>query len=586
MYDKMQHNGTTTEAQPPLLDPRAADWVDHVADGLDSDLKLDLVSLASQRSMDPDILWSHTALWLLHNDKDTLVKLLLATSDLSIPGPWVADCLQVLAAHYVQSDVAVTFEYVAKLNRIFCALAENPRGQHINFDGRYIRMVLPYSTTAQISDLYRAIRLGDMKVHTNTLMHLTGFFAKHDHFHQALDVLLDAHRNGAVVDAYPFRSNCGVLLRKAIEQPGGLRVCLRIVDNLVKIGVRLNRRLCNILILNAVDVGDTKTAHDIYHSLVDHNVRPDKYTHAILLKGCKLNIDNADALNHTITNAIKDVSVTGNPVMAVEILHCLALHHTRNSGKDAWSTICQAYAQIFQLEPLVQLGLPIAPSVKATPRAKEPMPVPAQAIGIMLRAYLKLTFDGHGTNHRIQEIYQRYRTLVDKRKEPFAYTATTTHCFNAFLGVFIKHKRTLINAAELIKDMQNFAATSPPTAVAPDVQSWSIFLDGFSKHGQLKLAEQVLGYMRGKGLEPNAVTWNSLMAGYAGMQDYEGLLDSMRRFDEGGHAWDEWTYGGLRRFRNSDQLQAAMKARGKDLKLDFTSDLKEGLGARFNEYEA
>jgi pentatricopeptide repeat protein len=133
--------------------------------------------------------------------------------------------------------------------------------------------------------------------------------------------------------------------------------------------------------------------------------------------------------------------------------------------------------------------------------------------------------------------------------------------------------------------MQGGAAASPPNSIAPDVQSWSIFLEGFSQPGQLKLAEQVLTYMRGKGLEPNAVTWNTLLKGYAGEQDMEGLLDVVDRIDEQGHAWDEWTYGGLRRFRNSEQLKSAMDQRRKNAttQLDFTSDLKESIGARLVE---
>jgi pentatricopeptide repeat protein len=203
----------------------------------------------------------------------------------------------------------------------------------------------------------------------------------------------------------------------------------------------------------------------------------------------------------------------------------------------------------------------------------------------MLRTYLKLIHDGQGSVARATPIYQRYRQLVDSRKEPFASTAMTSHCYNAFLGTFTKNKRTLINAAEVIKDMQSASAESPPKSVVPDVQSWSIFLEGFSSHGQLRLAEQVLTYMRGKGLEPNAVTWNTLLKGYAGEQDLEGLLDTVGRIEKQGHAWDEWTYGGLRRFRNSDALQSAMDQRSKkaSTQLDFTSELKDGIGARLSE---
>lgn len=582
-FDKGQASGhVKAKKAAPLLDPRAAEWVDLVTQRMDNKQDLDLKGLAKTHNMNTSNVWTHVALWMLHNDKDCLVEFLLATS--GSYSPRVADCLQVLAAHYIRSGDSETVQYIAKLNQIFCALSEDPSAKGMAFDGRFIRLVMPYSTTAQIMDLHRAIKAGEFRVHANTLMHLTSYFAKHDHFHQALDVLLDAHRGGARIHSYPFRSNCSTLLRKSMSLPGGLRVCLRIVDNLAKIGVRLNTRLCNIIILNAVEAGDVKTAHDVYRSLLDNDVKPSIHTYALLLKACKLNIDDADALNQTIASAIKGVNFSQSPVVAVEILHCLALHHTRNSGEAAWSTVCQAYAQIFELDPLLQLGLPIPASTQSMPHIKKIKRVPVQAIGIMLRTYLKLIHAGQGSAARATHIYQRYRQLVDSRKEPFASTAMTSHCYNAFLGTFTKNKRTLINAAEVIKYMQSASAESPPKSVAPDVQSWSIFLEGFSTHGQLRLAEQVLTYMRGKGLEPNAVTWNTLLKGYAGEQDMEGLLDTVSRLDEHGHAWDEWTYGGLRRFRNSEALSNAMDQRRKNAstQLDFTSELKDGIGARLS----
>jgi pentatricopeptide repeat protein len=581
-FDSRQSNRTAT-VLPPLLDPHAAEWVDLVLQRMESGNDLNLKGFATTHGMEESAVWSHVALWMLHYDRDSLVEFLLATGRSSAPGPWVADCLQVLAAHYVQLGGAEIAQQISKLVQIFTALADNPTGKGAMFDGRFVRMVLPHSTTAQMLDLHKAIRVGEFKVHANTLMHLTSYLAKNDHFHQALDVLLDAHRNGASTATYQFRSNCSTLLRKTMNLPGGLRVCLRIVDNLVKIGVRLNTRLCNIIILNAVEAGDKKTAKDIHQSLLDHKMKPDKYTYALLLKACKLDIDDADALNQTITNTIEAFDITTEPVIAVEILHCLAMHHTRKSGEQAWSTICQAYAQIFELNALEGLGLPIPSDVQNTPREKKPMAPPTQAIGIMLRTYLHLTRDGHGSNVAAQKIYQRYRALVSNRIEPFASLGKSTHCYNAFLGTFTKNKRTLVNAAEVIKDMQNASAESRPLAVAPDVQSWSIFLEGFTRHGQLKLAEQVLTYMRGKGLEPNSVTWNTLLAGYASQQDFEGMVGAMRRLDASGHAWDEWTYNGLRRFRNTEQLKGVMERRGNSLHLDFTDDLKQGLGARLSK---
>lgn len=582
LFDKRQRNSIVLN-DAPLLTPHAANWVDIVTTRIAEKQDPDINGLAKSSDWtDPNMVWAHIALWLLHYDQNGLVEFLLATSS-SSPLPWVLDCLQVLAAHYAQMANKDTILHFGKLHEIFCANAENVKEQKVAFDGRFIRRMAPYSTPTQMSGLYRAMRLADIEIHHYDWLYIAWYFAKNDHCHQALEALLEAHRAGAPIEGNSFLSVCATLLRGSMKQPDGLRVCLHIFDNLVGIGVTPNTQLCNILMLNAAEAGDIKTALGVYQSMVDNDVVADKYTNAIMLKCCKLDIDNAELLNQTITRAIEGLNISQNPVIATEILHCLALHHTRNNKENAWTIICQAFAQIFELSPLERLGLPIPQSVKATPRAKEPMIASKFEIGIMLHAYVQLVIDGHGSTARAQDMYKLYHALIESRTEPFASTAMSTHCYNAFLIASIQDKRTLINAAQIIKDMQNLSAESPPKAVAPDVYSWSIFLHGFTLHGQLKLAEQVLSYMRDKGIEPNAVTLNTLLLGYSTRQDFKGVEHTLRELDAGEQVWDKWTYNGLGRLRNSRKLRALLAEKGRPAELDFTEDLKEDLGARFNK---
>lgn len=55
------------------------------------------------------------------------------------------------------------------------------------------------------------------------------------------------------------------------------------------------------------------------------------------------------------------------------------------------------------------------------------------------------------------------------------------------------------------------------------------------------MAEQVLAHMRGKGIEPNLVTWNSLFDGYAGLRNPEGAMNVYKRMERQGHGPDEYT---------------------------------------------
>lgn len=180
-------------------------------------------------------------------------------------------------------------------------------------------------------------------------------------------------------------------------------------------------------------------------------------------------------------------------------------------------------------------------------------------------------------------LYKAYQSFYQDRIPPFTDLAMADYTANVFLSAFTMSKRTLIHGAELIKDMQRAAAHSPPIGIAPTVQTWSIFLRGFTYHGQTKLAEQVLTYMRSKGMRPNNATWNSLAQGYAHDQDVDGLIDTVSRAESNGWAWDEWTSRGLRKLRPR-QLRAFEErfAPMRRPRIDFTEDLKAGLEERLS----
>ena len=186
---------------------------------------------------------------------------------------------------------------------------------------------------------------------------------------------------------------------------------------------------------------------------------------------------------------------------------------------------------------------------------------------------------------RIHEIYKQYKFLTHANEGPFNDLARTEYCPNAFLVAFSKSKETLLNAAGVIKDMQHSIVADPILGCAPTVRSYSIFLHGFTSHGEMKLAEQVLTFMRGKGMEPNEVTWTTLLAGYARAQDVEGLVDAVRRFEQSGYVWDQWTYGALARLQDVRKYRDLVKGKANALKLDFTEDLKTGLDARISAAE-
>jgi pentatricopeptide repeat protein len=103
--------------------------------------------------------------------------------------------------------------------------------------------------------------------------------------------------------------------------------------------------------------------------------------------------------------------------------------------------------------------------------------------------------------------------------------------------------------------------SSPYSTPMPDVYTWSILLHIFMKHGQARAAEKVLTMMEARGVIPNQVTWNSLAAGYARMQDIGMTVGVIDRLEKAGFQADQFTKSGIAQIRDRRALIEAMKAK-------------------------
>ena len=583
-YDNKLEKDYLKAAHLPILDVRALQWVEDVLDPLD---KHDHVALqedaAFQCEKGHDWVWMQVALWMLAYEPQQMIRFLLATHvEPYVPATYIEDSLLHLSRHFAHSDDLNRARNMQQLADTFCVLAERRSKETLSFFNPFIRTLIPHCLDEQVHRLYQKVRVHKVHLHPFTFMHFATYFAKNDYFQQALDALLEARNVGANVNGYGFRSNCSTLLRRSIAQPGGLRVCLRVVSNLVDIGVKLDNPICDIIMLNAVEAGDLKTAFAVYRSLMERGLRPTESTFAVLLKGCKMNIDDVDMLNETIHSAIGNVNVRKSELVATEILHCLALHHSKHNPTTALNTLTEAYAQLFDLGPLLRLGLPIPQVSQKRLTAETLMPPTRHAITFLIGASIQHALSRVPHPLEILPLYERWRELVETGEPLIADLATTDHVSNIFLAAFIRTPSGLIHAARVVRDMQlPLPKIASITQSPPTVQTWSIFLHGFTRHGRTALAEQVLTYMRGKGIEPNQVTWNTLVSGYARAQDVEGTVEALRRLEGEGGAWDAWTFRGMGRLRARERLGVELRRERFERGMDFGGELRGGIGGRF-----
>jgi pentatricopeptide repeat protein len=524
--------------------------------------------------------WNLVALWLLYHEPEQAVELLAATATRPyLPSRKVSEAFDYLVLHCRHcEDRARKIRYMSRLADVLLRVVErNPEVRLRFVHGGTVRHLIPYMTSKQVNSIWAAICEKRIVLLWPTLLHFARRLIDDGHFERGFDAIKEAQRLGASPFSQAFTSSCAYLLRSASRQPSGLRVTMRLVEDLAAMGVPLNLQMCNVVILNAIEGGDPNTAFALYRSLVQNGLQADKYTYSILLKGCRA-INDADVLNETIRSATAHVNIQQNERLATEILNCLAHFHTKKDPSTTFDRLLEAYDQMFDSSPLHMLGL-----TKQHSASPHLMPPPHQAIGIMLSVYLDQVDHHSKTFLTTLKVYNRYRKLVLAGAEPFASMISEAYLPNLFLHSFIRTEKGLLSASQVIKDMQRPTEASRPVKQSPpNIQTWSIFMHGFARHGKMALAEQVLTYMRSKGMEPDVVTWNTLVKGYAAKQDESGLLNSLDRLEEGGFAWTQPTLDGVKWYRKQAALQEKLRQREqKAMESNFVTDLKAQLMQKF-----
>ncbi|KAK8215223.1 hypothetical protein M8818_002235 [Zalaria obscura] len=522
--------GATSDMKGPSLDPRAAQWAAFIFRDATAGI-LDTEAFEKGEEFPWKAIWRDAMIWTLHNNVDHALRFLRVTHGVPyLPISWVEDVIQYLASHWLKFGEERNKEaYASDLLETFRTISHRPNGQPLRIEGSALRLMLPYLDADQVSGLLAIIRYHRVEVHWNTLLHFVTRLASLNHFNAALEALLSTASAGADINSPQFKSNCATILLKAISEPDSMRVSLRIISNLVALGVKLNVQLCNIVLLSAVRLGDLKTAFSIFNSLLEHGVEADRYTYAILLKGCKGAVDDSVTLNSAIRQAVTAINVRSQPLLATEILHALYLHHSHHYQPRAWPMLLDAYLNLFSAQPLIQLGM--LPSDTAQP---EGLQEPTEAgLGIVITAYLR----SQDRQARL-DLWTRFQTLVKAGVPQFVRLRTTDYVANAFVAAFVAAEQTAPLAFHVLDAMaeplpSNLNLNLQPAPPSP--QTWNILHAGLSRLRLREAAARVGAEMGKRGVEIEGeggrVGWTGIVGAHVGegMRGAVGALGEMER---------------------------------------------------------
>lgn len=490
--------------------------------------------------------WPIVMHWALSHYPERALAILFATLSNThyTPPPFaVADSLDYLSCMFLQDGSQPDPALVQRIRAMVSYHIEGCKAQTDNFRGvtqRTIYLLTKHCRGKQQIRLYDTIRQCNTFLHTNTLLHLMDSFIEVGDLATAMEILQRIVNSGADLKLDQVQKGCAKLLRGGSELEDSHQIRYRIRSNMLaqmlEMGVPPNLMMYNVILLNAVEHGQMNFAHRVYAMIEASKFEPDAYTYSILLKGVKHGMD--DIFVSKLLQLAKDNGVLSQcPHLIAQLLHVTYLYRSNHEGYLAFNELVPIYEQYMDNRPLKELGLLRDRTDMTSHSQVELMQAPPPVLGMMIAVYLMQ----HRNSDHIPALYARYHELVEADHPLIAPLAETDYTANVFLKVLGRRRENLPLCTTIFEHMLKAPASPTTKRAAPTVQSWSILLAAFMGHGQATAGEKVLTMMHDRGMQPNQVTWNSLLGGYAGMQDVDGTIGAMRRMEKAGYVVEEAT---------------------------------------------
>ncbi|KAL8720234.1 MAG: hypothetical protein Q9225_002866 [Loekoesia sp. 1 TL-2023] len=547
---------------PPLRGPLGSRLL-----GKDKDQIFQLwKKLSSKRSLPRrQFLWQSVMLWTLRHDHDKALTFLNATvlDSKHRSGATryaIEDALKFLVSTHLEGQAA-DIETTNDLHQLFCsfATAADPRDSYTRpISQKIVYLLLRHSDSHQTQTLYETLVNSRLNVASQSLTHFMYKFARMGKLDLAMDALKRAAACGADVSSDNVQYFCIKLLRTRFDEAELYRLRSYLATEMLELGIRPGIPMLNTMILNAVEASDYQTAYAMFETARNHGIRRDTITYSILLKIARQSVD--ERLIKTIMQMAEEDGALprNNQLVFCLVITILQIALAKKAGVTACASkyrgMLQVYARYCDISPLQVLGihLDVHRDVKSTGPVSQPSP---QLLSVMILGYIRL----FGQDYQIKELYHRYQRFIAQNHHLVAPTAETEHLANAFLFCLGRNKTTFTMCPIILKNMLEPPASTTLNVAKPTVQTWSIVLRSYFFNDQRAAGENILKMMRERGIQPNQVTMNTIISGYARMQDASAAVNAVQQMEESGFEVDSYTFKGLTRITNREQLLDALR---------------------------
>lgn len=308
--------------------------------------------------------WKRLSLWLLQNSPHLALEFLLVTCQ-SVDKPlfvMVSDCFLFLDKYHAgefQPWEKGGHTYVSLL--LTCLDPSNWPVAHLGQKG--VRL---YLKNAGPEELYHAWTIVDERrnhIVSETWLCFMRRFTEFGDIHKSLEALELVRRreqDNFLMDSQGvMRHCCKLLLLDSVQDtPNGRN--FYILPKLLKMGVRPDRDMMNIVLSNAFKTGDPQVGFDMFRFMRRQSLEPDSFTYLTLLNDAVTRGDR-----ERVQSLIQDIRARGlekNDWIASKIFHAHftfnAKHHDPNDDPNGvFYSLLDMYNQLYDIAPLKELSI-------------------------------------------------------------------------------------------------------------------------------------------------------------------------------------------------------------------------------------
>ncbi|KAI5462494.1 hypothetical protein BGZ63DRAFT_383970 [Mariannaea sp. PMI_226] len=559
--------------------------------------------------------WFHVMLSTLHSCPHKAGQVLAATLDPLPPGYAIADTilcyLKSINVDEVKSPqvrASIADEIVDLIAKVLLDLPSN----YVPLRQYTLALLAGKLPTDQVAEIYQTLRQTGLKLHWHTRLRYASTLAKSlSHKDSAYEILRSLCADKIDFNQPIIASVVTTLLhvRDTDSTSSNSFSPQRAMEFFLENGYAPNLASFTALVDSLCKQGDLAEAIRLPLLLAENGADLDTRCYEIVFRGAKHSLKASNirqALDVAKAAKVPYVDVLNNILHSVFYfaeMECREKRQQPIRTLPVFTPLLSVYSKRFDLEPLQWLLPDTLPLIleqsgqdglgkfrsgppeewnfshTILPIAEEFFdsgPVSRQepnsvTLAIMLRAYIKslqnpydiMTFWSFFKT-RLEETDVEKNWAIDLVKKEGSIIHDT------LILTMLEHRSLLRPALQVFGDMlrdslktklnederNELPSSSEDTAVhpVPNLFTFNIMIHGlFMRHEKL-LAEQVLQVLREHKLEPNNVTWNTLVKGYASMQKLSQTVGTLQDLEAAGFKPDSYTFRAFARL--NDQTRA------------------------------